>query len=89
MNGSTVLLVVLVLGNFASTLGVAYVEHLNRDLHQALRELELQRDELGSEWGRLLLTQSVLADPPRVEDIASRDLGMISPQQKDIVVIWP
>lgn len=89
MNASTVVLVVLVLGNFASMLGVAYVEHLNRDLHQVLRELELQRDELGSEWGRLLLAQSLLADPPRVEDIASRDLGMISPRQKDIVVIWP
>ena len=68
---------------------MAYVEHLNRDLHQALRELELQRDDLGSDWGRLLLAQSVLADPPRIERIALRDLGMIVPEQKDIVVIWP
>jgi len=89
MNGSTLLLTLLVLGNFASALGVAYAEHLNRDLHQVLRELELQHDDAGSEWGRLLLAQSSLADPQRVQRIATQDLGMVVPSQKDIVVIWP
>jgi len=89
MPSTTPLLVLLILANFASALGVAYVEHLNRGLHQALRELELQSDELGSEWGRLLLAQSSLADPPEVERIATRQLNMIAPKQQDIVVIWP
>jgi cell division protein FtsL len=89
MKGFPTTLFLLVVANFASALGVAYAEYLNHDLHQALRELELQRDDLGSEWGRLLLEQSTLADPPRVERIAGGQLGMIVPKQKDIVVIWP
>jgi len=89
MNSFPTLIAIMILANFASALGVAYVEHRNRDQHQVLRELELLSDELGSEWGRLLLAQSLLADPPRVERIARQQLGMVVPEQKDIVVIWP
>lgn len=89
MNSFPTVIALLILANFASALGVAYVEHRNRGQHQALRELELLSDELGSEWGRLLLAQSLLADPPRVERIARQQLGMVIPEQKDIVVIWP
>jgi len=89
MRGFPATLFLLVVANFSSALGVAYAEYLNHDLHQELRDLELQRDDLGSEWGRLLLEQSTLADPPRVEHIASGQLHMIVPKQKDIVVIWP
>jgi cell division protein FtsL len=89
MRGFPATLFLLVVANFSSALGVAYAEYLNHDLHQELRDLELQRDDLGSEWGRLLLEQSTLADPPRVEQIASGQLHMIVPKQKDIVVIWP
>ena len=89
MNSFPTLIALLMVANFASGLGVAYVEHRNRDQHQVLRELELLGDELGSEWGRLLLAQSVLADPPNVERIARQQLGMIVPGQRDIVVIWP
>lgn len=89
MRGFGVALALLGVGAFGSALGVAYVEHLNRDMHQALRELELQRDALDIEWGRLLLEQSTLADPQRVERIARRKLGMVVPQQRDMVVVWP
>jgi cell division protein FtsL len=89
MNSFPTLITFLIVANFASGLSVAYVEHRNRDQHQALRELELLTDDLGSEWGRLLLAQSLLADPPRVERVALQQLGMVIPEQKDIVVIWP
>ena len=89
MSSFPTLIALLLLANFASALAVAYVEHRNRDQHQVLRELELLSDKIGTEWGKLLLAQSLLADPPRVERIARRDLSMIVPAQKDIVVIWP
>lgn len=89
MSGFPGLMMLLILGNFASALGIAYAAHLNHDQHQALRELELQQDALGAEWGRLLLQQSTLAAPPRVARIAREQLKMIVPAQKDIVVIWP
>lgn len=88
MKGSSGLMVILILANFASALAVAYSEHLNRGQHQQLRQLELRADALGAEWGRLLLQQSTLADPPRVARIAKEQLGMVVPAQKNIVVIW-
>ena len=89
MNRFPTVIALLILANFGSALGVVYVEYRNRNQYQALRELELLGDQLGSEWGRLLLAQSLLADPPRVERIARQRLGMVIPEQKDIVVIWP
>ena len=89
MNSFPTLIALLVVLNFASALAVVYVEHRNRDQHQVLRELELLGDKLGTEWGRLLLAQSLLADPPRVERVARERLGMVIPAQQDIVVIWP
>ncbi len=81
--------VLLGVAAFGSALGVAYVEHLNRELHYALHELALQRNSLDTEWGQLLLQQSTLADPRRVEAIATGKLAMVIPGQRDIVVIWP
>ena len=47
---------------FGSALGVAYVEHLNRELHHALHELALQRDGYLSATTSLTYTDEVRAD---------------------------
>ncbi len=86
LQGLTVLLMLLVLG---SALGVVYTTHESRKLFVELQVLQAVRDELNIEWGRLLLEQSTLATPTRVENIARRKLGMKPPPPEQIVIVTP
>jgi len=86
LRGLTLVLVLLVLGG---ALGVVYTTHESRKLFVELQVLQRVRDELNIEWGRLLLEQSTLATPTRVENIARRKLGMKPPAPERIVIVTP
>ncbi len=86
LQGLTLMLTLLVLG---SALGVVYTTHESRKLFVELQVLQGVRDELNIEWGRLLLEQSTLATPTRVENIARRKLGMKPPAPERIVIVTP
>jgi cell division protein FtsL len=84
-----VLLVVLVLANLISAIGVVHARHRHRQQFFALTGLEKARDELNIEFGRLQLEQATLAESNRIDKIARGRLGMRTPDPADIVVVQP
>lgn len=83
------LLIVLVLGNIASAIGVIYARHRHRVLFDEVTRLERARDELNIEFGRLQLEQATVAEATRIDQVARVRLGMKFPEAADIVVVRP
>jgi len=84
-----VLLVVLILANVGSAIGVIYARHRHRVLFVELSRLEKARDELNVEFGRLQLEQATVAESNRIDQIARTRLGMKFPEANDVVVVRP
>ena len=51
----------------------------------------LKQDEVDYEvkWGQLLLEQSALTQPSRLEQAAIKDLNMHAPSQDELVIVKP
>lgn len=77
-------LVALVVG---SAVGVIYSKHKSRRLFIELQDLQQQRDQLNTEWGRLQLEQGAWATHGRIERIARERLEMRMPSQSDVVIL--
>lgn len=73
----------------ASAIGVIYSKHQNRMLYVELRELEVKRDNLNVDWGRLQLEQSTWATHGRVESAARKRLNMRNVDYAEVVIIKP
>jgi cell division protein FtsL len=84
-----VLLVLLIIANVLSAIGVVYARHEHRQLFIRLTRLEKTRDELNIEFGRLQLEQATWAESNRIDQIARTRLGMKFPEAADIVVVRP
>lgn len=82
------LLIVLVL-NIASALGVVYTRHQSRLLAMELGTLEKSQDEGLAEWSRLQIEQGWLADASQIEKTARGVLEMREPDETQILVIRP
>ncbi len=83
-----ILLLVLV-ADIGSAIGVVYARHQSRILSVQLGALEKQRDEAIAEWSRLQLEQAFLADAGQIENTARQQLRMASPDESRILVIRP
>ena len=83
------LLVLLVVANVASAVGVVFARHEHRQLFTRLTRLEAARDELNIEFGRLQLEQATWAESNRIDQVARTRLGMAFPEARDIVVVRP
>jgi len=84
---NNMVLTILVIAVFASAVKVVISQHQARKIFGELQKLELTRDELNEEWGRLQLEQSTWATDDRVEMIARSQLGMVNPDPKSIVLL--
>ena len=73
----------------ATGLGCVYAKHEARKRFVALRALELERDKLEIEWGRLQIEQSTWATHSRVENLARDVLNMDVPTAGEIAVLEP
>ncbi|MGI9246763.1 MAG: cell division protein FtsL [Steroidobacteraceae bacterium] len=73
----------------ASALGVFYGKQQARNRFNELQKLTTKRDDLDIEWGQLQLEQSTWATHGRVERVAQRDLGMVTPQASDLRIVQP
>jgi len=80
-------LIVLLLADIASAIGVVYARHESRRTFVELTRLQNERDEMNFEYGRLQLEQSTWAEPNRIEQVARGQLGMVSPAPLQTVVI--
>jgi cell division protein FtsL len=84
-----VIVVVLILANLISAIGVVHARYRHRQLFVELSRLEKSRDEINIEFSRLQLEQATWAESNRVDQIARTRLGMKTPEPADIVVLRP
>jgi cell division protein FtsL len=84
-----ILLVLLVLANVVTAIGVVFARHEHRQLFIRLTALERARDEINIEFGRLQLEQATWAESNRIDQVARERLGMKFPEAGDIVVVRP
>ena len=84
-----VLLVLLVLANVGSAIGVVSARHEHRQLFVAFKKLERERDELNIDFGRLQLEQATWAEANRIDQVARTRLGRVFPSTDEIVVVRP
>ncbi len=78
------LLIVLVTG---SAMTVVYVKHESRILFAELRKVQKKQDEMVIQWSRLQLQNSTLVTQANVESMARKKLGMILPEDIQIVTL--
>ena len=82
-----VILLLLLLADIVSAIGVVYARQESRRMFVELTRLTGERDDLNFEYGRLELEQATAAEANRVEQIARARFGMVSPQPAATVVI--
>ncbi len=78
---------IVVLAIFVSALLVVSLRHQARLLSTQLQALQVARDALNTEWGKLLLEEGAWSEHRRVETAARQRLDMAIPDSKQIVVI--
>lgn len=84
-----IFLMMLLFALLASALAVVYVTNMYRINLSQLQQLELQTHQLNVQRGQLLLEQTSLAAPSRVERIAATQLNMQLPSDKNIYFLQP
>lgn len=89
MNQRLLLLIIILLVDVGSALGVVYKRHQSRHLAVQLGVLEAQHDGALAEWSRLQLEQAWLADASQIEQKARRQLAMRRPERTRILVVRP
>jgi len=62
------------------------VTHQARSQQVRLQTLEGERDALQVEWGRLLLEESVLVAPVRLEQVAAERFNLQLPESADLKI---
>ena len=87
MSGRILLLIIVLILDVVSALGVVYSRHESRKLSTQLGALEADRDQAIAEWSRLQLEQAWRADAGQIEAKARAELGMRSPEDTRILVI--
>ena len=89
MNKKILILILVLIADVSSALGVVYTRHQSRLLAAELGSLEARQGEGLAEWSRLQLEQGWLADASRIEDTARGTLQMQQPGETHILVVRP
>ena len=87
MNARLLILIIVLIANVGSSLGVVYVRHQSRQLAVQLGTLEKEQDNAVAEWSRLQLEQAFLADASQIEKKARDQLNMKRPESMRILVV--
>ena len=82
---ATILFVVVM----ATAIGLVYSKHKTRKLFVELQLLNKEVISLNTEWGQLQLEQSAWSDHGRIEQIARKRLGMVTPEAEQVAFIKP
>jgi cell division protein FtsL len=89
LNSKILILVIVLIADVSSALGVVYARHQSRLLAIELGSLEDAQDEGLAEWSRLQIEQGWLADASQIEKTARGVLQMQSPDKAEILVVRP
>jgi len=89
LNKRILLLLVILIADVGSALGVVYTRQQSRLLAVELGALEARQDEGLAEWSRLQIEQGWLADASEIEKTARGVLQMQQPRETHILVVRP
>ena len=89
MNSHILVLLLVLIADVSSALGVVYARHQSRLLAVELGALETLQDEGLAEWSRLQIEQGWLADASQIEKTARGVLQMQQPEETRILVVRP
>ena len=68
------------------SLSVINIRYQTRLRFAQLQGLQLERDALDVEWGKLLLEQATWSEHRRVEEVARAQLDMVTPQSQQVIM---
>jgi len=89
LNARLLILIIVLILDVGSSLGVVYARHASRHLSVQLGTLEKQHDNAVAQWSRLQLEQAWLADASQIELKARNQLEMRRPENTHILVVRP
>jgi cell division protein FtsL len=89
LNAQILILILVLIANVSSALGVVYTRHQSRLLAVELGALEKMQDDGLAEWSRLQIEQGWLADASQIEKTARGTLKMQQPEKTEILVVRP
>ena len=89
MNSQILILLLILIADVSSALGVVYTRHQTRLLAVEFGVLETRQDEGLAEWSRLQIEQGWLADASQIEKTARGVLQMRQPDETQILVVRP
>jgi cell division protein FtsL len=89
LNSKILILIIVLIADVSSALGVVYTRHQSRLLAVELGALEAFQDEELAEWSRLQIEQGWLADASQIEKTARGVLQMQQPAETHILVVRP
>jgi len=89
LNLKILILILVLIADVGSALGVVYKRHQSRLLAVELGSLEARQDEGLAEWSRLQIEQGWLADASQIEKTARGVLQMQQPDETRILVVRP
>lgn len=78
---------ILFLAVLVSALSMVYVTNTSRTLTASIHQAQLERNQLHVQWGQLLLEKSTWVTPARVQQIAEKDLQMVTPDDASVVIV--
>ena len=75
----------LIFGNLALSLGIVWVEHLNRAQYRKLQEFSNQKYELRNDWKKVRIEEGMYASHSRIENKAQNLLNMSLPKERKLI----
>lgn len=78
---------VLALAVLVSALSIIYVTHVNRILYASYQHNLAEQNRLHIERGQLLLERGTWMMQARIQQIAEKNLGMVVPSHRSVVII--
>lgn len=81
------LLLGLIILVFISAFAVVYVRDYQRQLITDVQTLQIEHDNMLTQRGQLLLEQAAWSTQTHVQQVAQTQLGMVYPQQAEMVIL--
>jgi cell division protein FtsL len=78
---------VLAMAVVVTAIACVYARHESRSMFTSLQSLEVQRDALEVDWGRLQIEQSTWSTHSRVERLARSKMQMRNPAAGEVQVV--
>ena len=75
----------LIIGNLALSLGIVWIEHLNRAQYRKLQEFSNQKYELRNDWKKVRIEEGMYASHSRIEHKAQNLLNMSLPKERKLI----